>query len=242
MSVTVSLPIKRGLCMFLPILVSVSLVGCMSIHQAAEAGNVDAVRRRLAWGVNPNSRTLWYRVAPLHKAAAHGRVEIVDLLLEKGAEVNIRNEGGETPLHYAARHGHVGVMKLLLDYDADPAQKGTGCGTPMQWAAANGQIQAIKTLLDHGVSIDQPGSGGGTALMEAVSHSQLETVKFLLANGANVDARAENGSTALFRGPNAEIGRILWDNGADIDVETDDGRKIPRPLIEQITSTERSPL
>jgi len=228
--------------MFLLILGSVSLVGCMSIHQAAEAGNVGEVRRQLAWGVNPNSRTLWYRVTPLHKAAAHGRVKIVELLLEHDAHVNIRNEGGETPLHYAACHGHVRVMKILLEYGADPAQKGTGCGTPMQWAAANGQIQAIKTLLDHGVSIDQPGSGGVTALMEAVSHSQLDTVGFLLARGANVNARANNGSTALFRAPNPEMGRILWENGADIDAETDDGRKIPQSLIEQITSTKAAPL
>ena len=108
----------------------------------------------------------------------------------------------------------------------------------MQWAAANDQIQAIKTLLNYGVSIDQPGSGGVTALMEAVSHSQLETVRFLLTNGANVNARANNGSTALFRAPNAEIGRLLWENGADTEVQTDDGRRIPQSIIEQINRTE----
>lgn len=241
MSIT-PLVIKRDLCMFLLILGSVSLAGCMSIHQAAEAGNVDEVRKQLTSGINPNSRTLWYRVTPLHRAAAYGRVRIVKLLLENGAEVNIRNEGGETPLHYAARHGHVSVMKILLEYGADPAQKGTGCGTPMQWAAGNGQIRAIKTLLDYGVGIDQPGSGGVTALMEAVSHSQLETVRFLLANDANVNVRDNNGSTALFRAPNAEIGRILRENGADTEVETDDGRRIPRSLIEQINGTEEGML
>lgn len=215
-------------------LVSTILSGCMSIQTAARAGNVGEVKRQLAWGVNPNSRTFWYRTAPLHEAAAFGHIRIVELLLAKGADVNIRNEGGETPLHYAAGHGHTRVMETLLENGADPAQKGTGCGTPMQWAARNGQIQPIKTLVDHGVSIDQGGSGGVTALMEATSYGQMATVRFLLANGA--DANLGNGCSPLhiaaYRN-DIEIGRILVQHGADSTFECQ-GNEIPRSFVEQL--------
>ena len=213
---------------------STVLSGCMSIQTAAGAGNVDEVERQLAWGVNPDSETFWYRTAPLHEAAVYGRARIVALLLENGADVNIRNEGGETPLHYAAGHGHTKVMEILLENGADPAQKGTGCGTPMQWAARNGQIQPIKTLVDHGVSIDQGGSGGVTALMEATSYGQMATVRFLLANGA--DANLGNGCSPLhiaaYRN-DIEIGRILVQHGADSTFECQ-GNEIPRSFVEQL--------
>ncbi|GBG28900.1 Ankyrin repeat domain-containing protein 2 [Hondaea fermentalgiana] len=53
--------------------------------------------------------------APLHFAAANGRLQAVKLLLEHGADVWIRTRtSGETPLHLAARNGHVRLVKLLL--------------------------------------------------------------------------------------------------------------------------------
>jgi ankyrin repeat protein len=198
---------------------SMLVTGCMSIHTAAEAGNVGCVRRWLALGVSPNSDFCWYANTPLIKASAYGRIRVVKLLLEKGADVNKHNEGGETPLHYAARHGHVKVMEILLDHGADPTKKGTGCGTPMQWAGRGGQIGAIKVLMRYGVSINQRGSGDGTALHEAVKHDHPDAVRFLLENGADVDARLEYGCTPFYLAStgkgNIEIGRILLEYGAD---------------------------
>ncbi len=146
--------IKTNIFVFLLMLISVSLVGCMSIHEAARMGNVGEVKHQLAWGTNPNVRTFRYRTAPLHEAAAYGRIRIVKLLLENGAYVNIRNEGGETPLHYAACHGHIKAMEILLENGADVHQKGTGCGTPLQWAARNNQINAAKLLIEHGANVN----------------------------------------------------------------------------------------
>ena len=52
---------------------------------------------------------------PLHLAAFTGRTEVVRLLLERGADVNAKNEkGGETPLHNAAMNGHAEAAVLLL--------------------------------------------------------------------------------------------------------------------------------
>ena len=132
------------------VFVTAPFTGCMDIQTAARAGNVGEVTRQLDWGVNPNARNYFYQTAPLHDAAAFGRTRIVELLLDKGADVNVRNEGGETPLHYAARHGHTKVVEILLEHGANVSEKGTGCGTPLQWAAGNGQIKTAQLLLAAG--------------------------------------------------------------------------------------------
>ncbi|CAL4065137.1 unnamed protein product, partial [Meganyctiphanes norvegica] len=57
---------------------------------------------------------------PLHQAAYWGRLETAQMLLEEGADVNVRNNEGRTPLHWAAMRGHVDMVKLLLDNGANP--------------------------------------------------------------------------------------------------------------------------
>lgn len=220
---------------------SMLVTGCTSIHTAAEAGNVGCVKRWLALGVSPNSNFCWYANTPTIKAAAYGRIRVVKLLLEKGADVNKHNEGGETPLHYAARHGHVKVMEILLDHGADPTKKGTGCGTPMQWAGRGGQIGAIKALMRYGVSVNQPGTHDGTALHEAVKHDHPDTVRFLLANGAEVDAPLDYGDTPFYLAStgkgNIEIGRILLEHGADPTVECR-GRSVSEEFLRSLQQVE----
>jgi ankyrin repeat protein len=56
----------------------------------------------------------YYGGTPLHWAAESGHLEVVALLLEKGANVNAQNQHGETPLHRAAWDGHLEVVRLLL--------------------------------------------------------------------------------------------------------------------------------
>lgn len=207
------------------VMASTLLTGCMSIHTAASAGNVGEVRKQLAWGVSPNTRTFWYLDTPLIVAAAYGRTEVVRLLLDKGADVNMGNEGSETPLHYAARHGHTTVMNILLEHGADVSQAGTGCGTPLQWAARNGQIKGAELLLAYDADIDQ---NEGAALRDAVGNQHAGMVRFLLEKGADVNAGGVYGCTALHTTADrddVEIARLLLAHGADPRLECE-GRTV----------------
>jgi ankyrin repeat protein len=230
---------KKMIAKIMLVLSSIALLGgCKTIQESASTENIKEVSNQFPWGVSPTSGRFWHQRTPLHTSAAYGRVGIVKLLLEKGADVNICNDGGETPLHYATGCGQVEVMKVLLENGANVGKKGTVCGTPLQWAAENGRIREAKLLLDSGADIDQKGASGYTALSTAVAAQpeQIEMVKFLLSKGADVNSLDVYHNTPLniaYSHNNAEIDRLLLQHGGDTEKEYE-GKIIPDSFIKQI--------
>jgi uncharacterized protein len=95
-------------------------------------------------GVNTPSANA-QKVTPLHSAAASGQIGIVRRLLERGADVNARQEGGFTALHAAAQNGDVEMIRLLLAHDADRAALADG-KTPLGYAMGSGSAEAVELL------------------------------------------------------------------------------------------------
>ncbi|KAH7000722.1 ankyrin repeat-containing domain protein [Ilyonectria destructans] len=71
---------------------------------------------------------------------------IVKLLLEKGADVEAKDEYGRTPLSWAAEDGHEDIVKLLFEKGADVEAKDKHGGTPLSRAAAKGDEAIVKLL------------------------------------------------------------------------------------------------
>ena len=84
----------------------------ISIHDAAEKGDIEAVKQYLAAGTDVKAMDKRGRT-PLHFAAKRGQKELVELLIANGADVNAKSEKGTTPLHYAAIFGHKEIVDLL---------------------------------------------------------------------------------------------------------------------------------
>ena len=98
--------------LLLTTIAAVVLVGCVSIHDAAEKGNIEAVKQHIAAGTDVNVKNKYERT-PLIQAAYRGHKEIAELLIEKGADVNAKDHNGETPLDVAIGRKHPETADLL---------------------------------------------------------------------------------------------------------------------------------
>ena len=132
---------------------AVVLVGCgppkapdITIHDAANDGNIEAVKQHLADGADVNAMNR-HGDSPLHLAAQMGHKEIVELLIAKGADVNAKGpQHKSTPLHSAVGGNHKEVAELLIAKGADVNAKDQDDETPLDWAI-HGKLTEIADLL-----------------------------------------------------------------------------------------------
>ena len=128
-------------------------------------------------------------------------MKIVELLLNKGANVNNTSKTGITPLHLAAEHGTKDILKLLLTSGANVDAKGQDDKTPLHTAAVRGHLKIIDHLLKSGASVNSTctyaSQEGYTALRLAIKHRHEKVVKLLLECGAKDAARDKDNKTIL---------------------------------------------
>ena len=93
-------------------------------------------------------------VNELCKSCFGGHLNIVRLLLEAGADTNVRDREARTPLILAARNGHVEIARLLLDAGADKNLQSFLGETALGVAARNGCFEIAQMLLDAGADPD----------------------------------------------------------------------------------------
>ena len=91
---------------------------------------------------------------PLMEASSGGFLDIVQLLLDHGAEVNAQSQAGNTALIYACCGGYEDVVKLLLDYGALIEAHNENGHTPLMEAASGGHVNVAKLLLERGACIN----------------------------------------------------------------------------------------
>jgi len=98
-------------------------------------------------GKNPNVKSKFAGMTPLHMAALNNEHGAVQLLLAKGADPNAQDDLGATPLHYAAKHGALDVVLLLLGSGANPLIKDARKGaTALEWAVNEGNEGIAQVL------------------------------------------------------------------------------------------------
>jgi ankyrin repeat protein len=162
------------------------------IHDAALDGDFDEVQRQLDAGVDVNEESST-GLTPLHYAASSGHNDIVELLIERGANVNATDSGkGATPLDYAHWRDHEEVIETLNAHNAqrehEKGGKGIGHSSVIHDAALDGDIDEVQRQLDAGVDPNLKSSKGATPLFYAVYKGHLEIVELLITRGADVNA------------------------------------------------------
>jgi hypothetical protein len=120
--------------------------------------------------------------SPLHSAARYEDLEMVQVLLDYGLDVNAQNRYGSTPLAYAT-YGHFNNPKnvrLLLDHGADPNARRNDRTAPLHRASQNGNVEIARLLVEHGASVGVQDKSGMTPLDVATEEQHDEIMKLLL--------------------------------------------------------------
>lgn len=134
-----------------------------ALHRSAADGRVDTVKE----AVEKNPQLVKSRDASgytaLHHAAIGGHADVVQVLLDSGADINARGSGGETPLLLAAAKGNLEVVELLVKNGADVNKPGADQRTPLHKAAMAGDLDTVKALLAAGADPTLTDRSGKTA-------------------------------------------------------------------------------
>jgi ankyrin repeat protein len=141
----------------------------------------------------------------LQAASEEGHINIVQLLIEHGADVNAQSGDYGNALQAASSEGHIDIVQLLIEKGADVNAQGGEYGGTLQAALFNGHIVIVQLLIGHGANVNAQGGKYGSALKAALHREPND-------NGELIQ-RLEN------------IAQLLRDNGAheeDLDALMDD--------------------
>ncbi|KAK0617885.1 ankyrin repeat-containing domain protein [Bombardia bombarda] len=160
--------------------------------------------------------------SPLSAAAASGNEMGVEVLLDKGAQLESRDKKGRTALFHAAAQGHESVMRLLLDRKPNIEAPDNEGMTPLLVAIKKGLKHMVKLLLESGASAVS--SGRDLPLCLAAKGGYESMLELLVAHGADINTRDDQGGTPLIlaaRHGHAMVVKMLIEMGAHVDVELD---------------------
>jgi ankyrin repeat protein len=204
------------------------------LKSAVEDGNADAVETCLAQGASVSCQFKDDLYTPLHTACSSttnsGSLNVLNLLLERGADPNACNKWKETPLLIAANNGHCDAVKALLENGADSALCSEAGWSALTFAAHKGYADICALLLKAGAPVNvRVTEDLSTPLHKACAGGKpghLSAVQQLLENGADVHALNKWRETPLLTAANhgqAEAVEALLKHGADPCKCTDTG-------------------
>lgn len=155
----------------------------------------------------------------LLRAAEHGDLDDVSLLMNQGANVDAADGDHWTALMFAARMDYAPIARLLLDRGASVDAVEKDQWTALMLAAHYGHVDVARLLITHGANIEAVDSKHWTPLMLAAEEGQVDVMLLLLDRGANVQAVDTDQWSALMYAVSKgqlNIVRLLLSRGANI--------------------------
>lgn len=157
------------------------------LHQATIYGNSFVLNVGLSGGVEVNRTDVYGRV-PLHYASMHGRLDMLELLLQANpATIDLIDHDNFTPLIHAIIHGHLACVQRLLATSSrlDPVSETDHI--PLNLACEHGSLDIVRLLLQHGARILPDAEGLYPQHLVARSGSTPELLRLLQEYGADLD-------------------------------------------------------
>ena len=141
------------------------------LHLVAAHSHLGLARKLLELDAEVNSQDKGGQeegCTPLHyasqQASQNGNLSIVQLFVERGAEVDSRNGHGSISLLVASEYGHANFLQLLLDHNAELYVCDSHGSTPLHCAASGCRLEVARILLKHNVEVNSRNAKGSTPL------------------------------------------------------------------------------
>jgi hypothetical protein len=167
------------------------------ILTAAKAGDLQWVRRLLAEDSKAVHKAGRYGATPLHWASVSDFVDIAEILIANGADVNARTNNDATPLHDAAEYGRDAAVELLCRCGALIDATDFRGRSALHDAVFGGKLSVVKLLLLRGASVNLTDRSGSTPLHLASFCNEGEIANVLLAAGADPELKDLDDATPL---------------------------------------------
>jgi len=228
--------------------------GLTPLHHAIKEGHTELARFLIDQDANLNAKEKRWDYAPLHYAIWFENIDIVEVLVNKGVDVNYTPKRDYSPLINAIwckDKYRYNMVRLLLDHGArfnvkdqegwtafrraakdghhDVIElfvaKGADIST-FHMAACMGDLDRVKNFVEQGSDVDTKDELGWTPLFWASCMGRTEVAQFLITKGANVNLKNSQ-STALHRAARAgakDIVQLLIAQGADVKARDKRGR------------------
>ena len=219
---------------------------------AAASGNAALMRELLARGADPDARGPVGDVPILTLAVSRGQREVVEVILEAGADPDLAGDGefsGGAALSAAVRNGEFALARMLLEHGADANRAESYQQKTPLWelVCRHGKLsrrrEFVELLLAHGAHLEARDAGalngwphaGRTPLACAVAAGDAELARFLLARGADANALIDGGIRILEFAQelgSAELVRLLEEHHATVERTLPSSREVYQALAQ----------
>ncbi|XP_075688194.1 CARD- and ANK-domain containing inflammasome adapter protein-like [Rhinoderma darwinii] len=166
-------------------------------------------------------------ISAMFKAVKLNLFGIIKALIDKGTDVNARNDIQYTPLLLAAELGKSEAAQTLIEKGARVEDRTPNLNTVLHLSVQGGDVSTIKLLLRKGINVNITGPGDQTPLHVAAYHNKPELSDILLSAGANVNAATKESVTPLHLASqrnNIDVAQSLIKNKANVNAKDKQSR------------------
>ena len=173
--------------------------------------------------VNEKDNREW---TPLHYASFHGHNEVVELLINRGAEIESVDNIGCTALHRAALRGHMKIAKLLVETGADINKKKALGEFSLFYAVGSNRKKLTENLISQGADVNIKEGDGQAPLHLAAALGHREIAERLITNGADKNVKRRYDITPLHyaaAGGHKSVVELFIEKGANLNIKSRNG-------------------
>lgn len=173
--------------------------GTPVIYSAASVNNPQAICMLENAGADVNAVSDYNNGTAIHIASYSGWNDVIEELIEHGADVHCRDSKGETPLHMASAEGWAPTIGKLILHGLNVDDKDNIGETPLHKASSSRSIGAVEELIWRGAGkgVNDKSETGETPLHKASSWGSESIIDILIDHGSDINAKNSRGETPL---------------------------------------------